>query len=640
MNLHDEIISRGRVRYRGIWRPFRIGAPETVRGLIIKYFSLYAQAYEQGVSVLMRVAGQDLARIIAMFDLAMEKIEADEAKALMDEAARRYLHQLDMRIESAKYDSAWKEYEGEFSLMDVRIAALEADYESLETKKAELNFLKRELTTQYTGLQRSVQEEELNRRMADLDMVRADIDLQQTEVDLLRKGLQIEEAGIEEQVQQTAVQTKEAQLLTREAERERVSAETGHIDTQILGERLTQEGVRLEQRGVEDDMEEFPLRLQQEILSRSEMDNQVARGDGHLEEALMDQRRSRMQVREGELNVARIGLEKETAERLTGTKLDQQVDEISLRIDGVRHQQSETVQSIRKVGQDVDRTNQAIRGLGIQKDAKALQVSGTNLDRERIESIDKTRTTIQKTRLETSAEEEGLRKNTIEFQIDKIEGVDSLEVELQIREQQMNIIEAQARLVDIQSEIIRLSTAMAKVDVAVKEEESRAAQIEVDTVKLGFTEQRAEGEEAIHGAEKDAIPMRESYSIEEYNTRKTIAEQERQSLVGHDATTRTLYELRRQTESRKSELDRSRYDLSLDEAELNKARSEYRQTQSNRIADREYTVGIVDHKGRLDVISAEVSAVSDLRMAIERMLRDLEQMEINTTVAHLIGRTS
>lgn len=640
MNLHDEIISRGRDRYRGIWRPFKTGGPDAVRRFVVQYFSLYAQAYEQGITVLKRIADQELVRIIAMFNLAMEKISADESKAIMDEAAKRYLHHLDMRIEAAKYDSAWKEYEGEVTLMDVRIAALEADYESLETKKAELNFLKRELTTQYVGLQRNVQEEELNRKMIDLDIVRADMDLQQTEVDLLRKDLQISEAVIEEQVQQAAVQTREAQLLTREAERERVFAETNHIQTQIFGERLTQEGVRLEQRGVEDEMEEFPLRLQQEILSRTDMDNQVARGDGQIEEALMDQRRSRMQVREGELNVERIELEKETAERLTTAKLDQQMDEVDLRTDGVKHQQREVVQSVRKVGQDVDRTHQAIREIGIRKDAKALQTRGVNLGQQRIENMEKPKTAMQKTRLEIAASEEGLRKSTTEFQIEKLEGVDTLDAQLQIREQQVNIIEAQSRLVDIQSEIIRLSTAMAKVDVAVKEEESRAAQLEVDAVKIGFTEQRAEGEKGIYEAERDTIPLRENYSIEEYETRQSIADQETTALDGYDVVTRNLYRLRGQTESRKSELDRSKYDLSLNESETNKNRSAYRKTQGDRLVDREYASALKEHDARLEVIAAEISAAVDLRIAIERMLRDLAELEINTTVSHLIGRAS
>ena len=168
------IFDRAMVREKTIWKPFTrqmvFNADDILERAII--FGLYSNIYVNGHTYLEAIEAERLLQIIAVYDQSIAQLENEEAMLVIDFAAKRYLEEVDQIIHEKKVETIHDEIAAENSKWDARLAALEADYEALETLTIEAQSQVDKAEARITTLQAQIETESANYAMVAADISR------------------------------------------------------------------------------------------------------------------------------------------------------------------------------------------------------------------------------------------------------------------------------------------------------------------------------------------------------------------------------------------------------------------------------------------------------------------------------------
>jgi len=187
----DIIYERGAARESAIWTAFAwngpFGAIHSEERTIL--FGLYANTYVHGHNYLNEIETEDLAKLVDQYTSNMAMLTNDEAKTVLDIAAKRYvenitqqLHEADMLTRERKLDALDDEY-------DAKTEALDADYAALETMRQKVQLA-------WDQAAQKVKDLEMRKELEDVNYQMVDIDISEKELQAARADLAVIEAGL------------------------------------------------------------------------------------------------------------------------------------------------------------------------------------------------------------------------------------------------------------------------------------------------------------------------------------------------------------------------------------------------------------------------------------------------------------
>ena len=272
----DIIYQRGAVREVTIWAPFQYNGPfnavQTVERAIV--FGLYANTYLYGHNYLIEIETEDLARIVDTYTIAIAQITNDQAKLALEVAAKWYIDRIDQQIHDQKMITGQKKIDALDDEYDARTAALDADYEAITTKQAEVQLAWDKAAQRVKELEMQVQLETVAQELVDVDILeqqlraaRADLqiieaglqglDIQlaitQTGIDITNTDLQITEAGNE--VSEIGIRVTETEVQESELDLDIVNAGIAKTRAEVEGAKIQRDigevAVRIAEVGVD-----------------------------------------------------------------------------------------------------------------------------------------------------------------------------------------------------------------------------------------------------------------------------------------------------------------------------------------------------------------------------------------------------
>lgn len=632
------IYARGQDRHSRLWVPFQghPGIPQHIAFIC----SLYARAYTQGQKVLRVMNDQQIVDMVERFNMALTKISVEAYSAIMEEAAKRYLHSLDMQIKDAQNDVDWQQVQGEVQEMDAKIAALEADREALETKKMELEQTKLELTNRVTEIQQQIQEQGLATDQAEQDLAKARNDLQSVEAQLDRKEFDLAEAQNEETVMQARISKKQAHIHTLDAEEERVRAEEDKIDASLTEEQVRQEQARLDMEEADLRIDEQNLRVSNEELAQIEQEVSKEKVEHDIAGTELERTRYNQQARESDIRADRVQNEVDHLQRVRMGELEQERKQTILRAGNAENDITSTDQDRRRIGIDIQNAGLDVRELLQEERRRGLRAEELQVERDRNASVDLKRVQQQAREYSLQGERENIRKEEIANDRYKLQNVDTLNAELDKRQYQSRVVEANARLAEIQADINEIALRKARVDVDKQQEQSRIAEMDVDIERNKLIEDKAIGEKETYEAEKDEIEIRKTSEIGEAETRTEQAQEEANALDGYAEREAELYDKRTEIEQAEGMLRRDELRMKRDHQQVLTDGAIREATQDKSIADERKQMQIDKKDARLDNIEQRVYSQRDYEQFVKDTLEDMEQIEVNNTVSHLIGKAT
>lgn len=288
----DIIYDRAAVREHSIWNAFSYNGPfgathSTERAIL---FGLYANTYLHGQNYLNEIETEDLAKLVDTYTFNMSQLSNDEAKTVLDIAAKRYVENITNQIHAADIVTRQQKLDALNDEYDAKMDALDADYAALETMRMKVQLAWdqaaqkiKELTAQtelesvnYQMVDIDIAEKELQAAKADLAVIEAGLkglDIQlaitQTGLDITNTDLQITEA--ENEIDEIGIRVSETEVQEAGVDLDITNAGIALNKSQADGERI-----KVDMQGVAVRVAETQLQTTETEAKEYQMDAEIA----------------------------------------------------------------------------------------------------------------------------------------------------------------------------------------------------------------------------------------------------------------------------------------------------------------------------------------------------------------------------
>ena len=190
----DSVLDRGLARGRTIWPVFQYQLPKIVAIHVAErtiIFGIYSGAYLHGYSYLREISYEALAQAVAAFDQAMAELTADEQRTIIENAAKRYVHDQRMAAKDAELLNKEKKVEQKTAEVDAKLEALEADRMAIGTKRTEFEVAQAKARTQIKELEARIQEQELDGNQVEAEIERQRLIAEKARLDVVEVGIRV-----------------------------------------------------------------------------------------------------------------------------------------------------------------------------------------------------------------------------------------------------------------------------------------------------------------------------------------------------------------------------------------------------------------------------------------------------------------
>ena len=285
----DDIISRSRLREQRMWTPFShcfFGSHDAERRTVL--FGLYANSFENGFVYLVEISTQRLLQIVAQYDSNMAALDADQQKAVLDIASKRYLDILEQQIHDQKMIVQRSKIDADDLEFDAKEAALEADQKALETLQEKLVQAQTKILAEISILEARLAEETLAQSYVDVDIIEKEIAAKRSELKVIQAGIKGSEIQLD--IQNAAIQNLEYSVdkhnvqqqidlipeKTKELEAESISIDASILnsgtDKSLLDAGIAEIGIRTVNTQIDTESKEVDTQLFEVDIAKALVD--------------------------------------------------------------------------------------------------------------------------------------------------------------------------------------------------------------------------------------------------------------------------------------------------------------------------------------------------------------------------------
>jgi len=257
----DTVLDRGLARGRTIWPAFKYQLPRIVAVHVAEraiVFGIYSGAYLHGYSYLREISYEALAQAVAAFDQAMAELTADEQRTIIENAAKRYVHDQTMAANDAELLNKEKKVEQKTAEVDAKLEALEADRMAIDTKRTEFEVAQAKARTQIKELEARIQEQELDGKQVEAEIERQRLIAEKARLDVIEVGIRV----LEFQAQVADAAYRLSMVDTKKSE----------LEADIAGIELDTEEVAAQVADLEADTARLKAQTAKESLVASELE--------------------------------------------------------------------------------------------------------------------------------------------------------------------------------------------------------------------------------------------------------------------------------------------------------------------------------------------------------------------------------
>jgi hypothetical protein len=317
----DIVYERAAAREVRIWDAFQFNGPfGTIhfeeRGILM---GLYANTYFHGHGYLKEIETEDLARLVDTYNSNMAMLTNEEARTVLEIAAKRYvenltqqIHETDMITRQQKISALDDEY-------DAREAALDADREALVTKRAEVQLAWDRANQKIKDLEMRTELEGVNYQLVEVDIAEQELKAARADLAVIEAGL----AGLDIQlaITQTGIDITNTDLQITQAENEvdgigiRVSeteVQASGVDLDIVNSGIALSKARASGERTKVDMEGVAVRVAETDLETAETEAKEFQMDAEISGIEADT--AKLALVDSELSIAQSGLRVAAAE--------------------------------------------------------------------------------------------------------------------------------------------------------------------------------------------------------------------------------------------------------------------------------------------------------------------------------------
>lgn len=262
------IFDRGRVRGQGIFPLFKYQIPGVhpdgayrEREII---FGLYAGAYLHGYNYLSDITAEDLAQAVAKFDSAVAEMSAEEARVLVEIAAKRYIQNQELAVRDAAILNKRAKLANQTEEMDAKVAALEADRAAIDTQMARLNVAREKIVVEVDDLNTKIAEQSVDSAMTDAEIARQELAARKAALDLVEVGIRALE--IQASIADAAYRLAEVGVRKADAQADVANLNLEEQEVDIRKSDIEADTAQLRARAATETLVESDLKVEQAQL--------------------------------------------------------------------------------------------------------------------------------------------------------------------------------------------------------------------------------------------------------------------------------------------------------------------------------------------------------------------------------------
>lgn len=297
------IFDRAMVREKTIWNPFSSplfnADDETVRAVV---FGLYSGVYIHGHDYLEDLQSEELAQIVDIYDQNIAQLTNDEAKLVIDHAAKRYLDSVDQLIHEYRVKTKQDEIAAEHDKWDARTAALEADEEALETLAIKAEKAVEDAETRIQELEAAITVESANYSMEYVNILEAQLRASRGELreaQAVNRGLEI-------------------QMLINRAANELSKIDVEIADTKVKTALVENDTAQITNKEIEIDiLEQEVMNIQHELTAKQDVLIDEIEADGEIIQNQIDSFADLTNAENAELAARKSDMTADHTERLS-----------------------------------------------------------------------------------------------------------------------------------------------------------------------------------------------------------------------------------------------------------------------------------------------------------------------------------
>lgn len=319
----DIIYERAAAREARIWGGFQFNGPFGTLHVEERtiLFGLYANTYLHGQNYLTEIETEDLARLVDTYNNNMAMLTNEEARTVLEIAAKRHvenithqIHEADMVTRGKKIDALNDEY-------DTRTDALDVDYAALQTKRDEVRLLWDRANQKVKDLEMRAELEGVNYQLVEVDISEQKLKAARADLAVIEAGLKgldiqlaITQAGIDitnTDLQITQGKNEVDEIGIRVSETE---VQESGVALDIINAGIARSKARAAGERTKVDMEGVAVRVAETELQTAETEAKEFRMDAEISGIEADT--AKLALVDSELSIAQSGKRVAAAENV------------------------------------------------------------------------------------------------------------------------------------------------------------------------------------------------------------------------------------------------------------------------------------------------------------------------------------
>lgn len=187
----DVIYERAGAREAAIWGAFSYNGPfGTVHAAErVTLFGLYANTYLHGHNYLNEIETEDLSRLVDTYNNNIAMLTGEEAQAVLDIAAKRYVESVTNQIHAADIVTREKKIDALDAEYDARTDALDADYAAIVTQRAKVQLAWDRAAQKIKDLEARTEIEGVNYQLVEVDIMDQELKAARADLAVIEAGL-------------------------------------------------------------------------------------------------------------------------------------------------------------------------------------------------------------------------------------------------------------------------------------------------------------------------------------------------------------------------------------------------------------------------------------------------------------------
>lgn len=262
------VFDRGRVRGQSIFPLFKYQIPGVhPEGAYLErevIFGVYAGAYLHGYNYLSDITAEDLAQSVAKFDAAVTEMSAEEARVLVDIAAKRYIQGQELAVRDAAIMNKRAKLANQTAETDAKLAALDADRAAIETQRTRLNVAREKIAVEVDDLTTKIAEQAIDAASTEAEIARQELAARKAALDLVEVGIRALE--IQAAVADAAYRMAEVDVRKADAEADVANLALEEKEVPIKESDIRADTAQLQARTATETLVESDLQVEQAQL--------------------------------------------------------------------------------------------------------------------------------------------------------------------------------------------------------------------------------------------------------------------------------------------------------------------------------------------------------------------------------------